>query len=270
MTIVKKFDNIIIESDNFSVDKNGNMTCKDATFEGGKLEYYTADGTLLARQLSDTINYEGVQVKALTLVIQKSSTPTYNIRTDNGISILEINSIARSEVEGSSGSADSGYVRIRDVLEAFNIKTSYLIASGTSITVKNQLIVEDNVYANNFINRSEEKIKKNITKLKNNKAIDLINKTDVCEFNYTNDKQKTIGLVLGDKFNVPEEIIKTTNNKYGEQIKGIDLYSMISLAWKAIQEQQREIEKQNITINNLQNIIQDLSKRLEKLEKEEK
>lgn len=42
------------------------------------------------------------------------------------------------------------------------------------------------------------------------------------------------GLVIGEGYNTPEEVI----SKDG---KGVDLYSMISIAWKAIQEQQAQI-----------------------------
>lgn len=42
------------------------------------------------------------------------------------------------------------------------------------------------------------------------------------------------GLVIGDGYNTPQEVI----SKDG---KGVDLYSMISIAWKAIQEQQAQI-----------------------------
>lgn len=54
------------------------------------------------------------------------------------------------------------------------------------------------------------------------------------------------GLVIGDGYNTPKEVIS-------EDGKGIDLYSMTSLAWKAIQEQQT--------------IITALEKRVEELEK---
>lgn len=73
--------------------------------------------------------------------------------------------------------------------------------------------------------------KKNIKKLKVN-AIELIEKSDICLYNLKNEKEeskKHIGLVIGEGYTCPSEIIS-------EDGQGIEQYSMISLAWKAIQE----------------------------------
>ena len=97
---------------------------------------------------------------------------------------------------------------------------------------------------------SLKSIKKNI-KLFDKYAIDIINSADLYSYNLkkeNDDDKKHIGLVIGDgekDYNTPDEVI--TKDK-----QGIDLYSMISLSWKAIQEQQQ--------------IIEDLQKRVETLE----
>ncbi len=89
--------------------------------------------------------------------------------------------------------------------------------------------------------------KKNIKKLKVN-ASDLIKNSDICLYNLKSEKagsKKHIGLVIGDGYNCPTEVIS-------EDKQGVEQYSMTSLAWKAIQEL---IEENN-----------NLKQRIEKLE----
>lgn len=73
--------------------------------------------------------------------------------------------------------------------------------------------------------------KKYIKKLKAN-ATDLIKNSDICLYNLKGEKAKSkkhIGLVIGDGYNCPNEVIS-------EDGQGVEQYSMTSLAWKAIQE----------------------------------
>lgn len=92
--------------------------------------------------------------------------------------------------------------------------------------------------------------KRNIQKY-NNKAIEEVKKTDIFYYNYKEDKEnckKRVGAVIGSDYNCSEEII-------GTEGKGIDLYSMISVAYKALQEQQEIIEKQEERITKLEGVI---------------
>ena len=57
-------------------------------------------------------------------------------------------------------------------------------------------------------------------------------------YNYKGESDKDkkhIGIVIGDNYNYAKEILSSDG-------KGVDLYSMISVAWKAIKEQQEQIE----------------------------
>lgn len=104
-----------------------------------------------------------------------------------------------------------------------------------------------NIYCNNGVQPfSLAEKKKNIRKY-NNKALDQIMNTDIYYYNYKDDKDdcKTrIGAIIGDKYKCSKEII-------GSEGKGIDTYSMISVAYKAIQEQQEIIEDLQRQINEL-------------------
>lgn len=104
------------------------------------------------------------------------------------------------------------------------------------------------VTAASFVNSSRLDLKENLKKV--DSVLDKIKSADILEFNFKTDEKKHIGLAIGGEYNVPEEVIATDED--GEE-QGVDLYSMVSMAWKAIQEQQT--------------IIEELEKRIEVLEK---
>lgn len=91
---------------------------------------------------------------------------------------------------------------------------------------------------------SLEKLKKNFEKLEN--GLDIINDTEIYKYNmkYEDDNSKKhIGFVIGDNYKYSKEITSIKNNS-------VDLYSMVAVAYKAIQEQQEEIKKLREMIKN--------------------
>ena len=108
-----------------------------------------------------------------------------------------------------------------------------------------------------FIDNSREEAKKNIEKFNKN-AVEIIKNTDIYEFNYKTEKEnakKHLGFVIGENYNYVKEI--TAEDDESKEI-GADLYSMISVAYKAIQEQQDEIGKLKETVKAQQEQINKL------------
>jgi hypothetical protein len=100
------------------------------------------------------------------------------------------------------------------------------------------------------IQTSKEESKKNFEKLEN--GLDIVKNTDIYKYNLKAEEdtdKKHIGFVIGDNYNYSQEITSQNND-------GVDTYSMISVAYKAIQE----LLEQN----------EDLKARIEALEKGEK
>lgn len=101
-----------------------------------------------------------------------------------------------------------------------------------------------------FNNKSLESRKKNFEDF-NESALDIIKKGIIYKFHYDideEDSKKHLGFVIPDKggnFIVPDEVI--TNDK-----TGVDTYSMTSICWKAIQEQQEIIEELQNKIKNME------------------
>jgi asparagine N-glycosylation enzyme membrane subunit Stt3 len=108
----------------------------------------------------------------------------------------------------------------------------------TWVDIHNDMYVWGYVSAANLYNRSLESLKKDINK-SSIKAIDEVKNTDIYTYRLKEEKdnsKKHFGIVIGDKYNYSKEIVNQENN-------AVDLYSMISILWKAVQEQQGQIEK---------------------------
>ena len=78
-------------------------------------------------------------------------------------------------------------------------------------------------------------------------GLDIIKNTHIYKYNLKTQKdtdKKHIGFVIGKDFKYREEITSQNND-------GVDTYSMISVAYKAIQEQQEQIEQLQKAIKEL-------------------
>lgn len=88
-----------------------------------------------------------------------------------------------------------------------------------------------------FINPSVKEKKKNIERFEN--GLDIVLSTKIYNYNLKDEKdgtKKHIGFIIGKNYKYSKKITSKNN-------KGVDLYSMISAAYKAIQEQQEQIKK---------------------------
>lgn len=114
--------------------------------------------------------------------------------------------------------------------------TVYGSNSGTRTEITNEGITTPTV-----TQTSLEESKKNFEKLEN--GLEIINNTDIYKYNMKSQKdgdKKHIGFVIGKEYKYSQEITSENN-------KGVDTYSMISVAYKAIQElseQNKQLQKQ--------------------------
>lgn len=91
---------------------------------------------------------------------------------------------------------------------------------------------------------SKEENKKNFEKLIN--AKDILNQVDIYKYNFKDEDdniKKSIGFVIGDDFNYSEEITSKDND-------GANIYSMVSVLWQVVKEQQEEIKELKEMIKN--------------------
>lgn len=114
---------------------------------------------------------------------------------------------------------------------------SLQISDGASET----LVLSSGIETPSLTQTSLASEKKNFEKLEN--ALQEILKTDIYKYHLKAQKdadKKHIGFVIGDEFKHSREI--TSEDAKGNET-GVDLYSMVSVLWKAVQEQQELIEQ---------------------------
>lgn len=190
-------DNVVISSNNFNVDKNGNMECSNANITGGKINLETT------RALGDKV---------------------LNVKDDMG---------AESYI--GTVNASIGYTG-GNTLSGVYLQGE---ASGQSM-VRAQVITQTSL----------ESQKKNIEKLE--KGLEIVKNTEIYKYHFItqkNEDKKHIGFVIGDNYKYSKDI--TSLDGKGNEI-GVDSYSMISVAYRAIQEQQEIIENLEKRIKELE------------------
>lgn len=92
---------------------------------------------------------------------------------------------------------------------------------------------------------SKEEDKKDFELYKN--ALKEVMNTDIYKYHFRDEEEndkKHIGFVIGKNKNYSKDITQ-------ENDKGVELYSMTSVLWQAVKEQQEIIEKMQLEINNL-------------------
>lgn len=94
---------------------------------------------------------------------------------------------------------------------------------------------------------SKAESKKNFEKFTLEEAKEILNNTDIYKYNLKtqDDKDKKhIGFVIGDDYNYSEEITSEKND-------GANIYSMTSVLYTVVKEQQKQIEELHKEINEL-------------------
>lgn len=169
--------NIIISSDNFKLDKNGNMECKNGKFTGGKIELTSnkgnsnftvksSDGSqtdIFGNTFSIQESYsEGIPGQ---LIIEKENNGSFKL------------SLLSRDLENTTEITPEG------------IETPYL--NQTSLATK----------------------KKNFEKMSDN-ALEILKNIDIYKYNFKFEEdtdKKHIGFVIGDKYNYSREVTSLDN-----------------------------------------------------------
>lgn len=208
-------DNVIIKSNNFNVDKNGNMNCNNANITGGNLNI---ESTL--------------------------SNPTVKITGNNYFSNLKTQLYGLGIISNVSDGSDALPLS-RLGISSYNNALIGELTLRENIGGSQTDITPYGVVTPTLTQTSLEENKKNFEKLEN--GLSIINNTEIYKYNLKNEKdedKKHIGFVIGDNFKYSKKITSLNND-------GVDTYSMVSVAYKAIQEQQEQIEQLQKEIKEL-------------------
>lgn len=259
-------DNISIVSNNFNVDKNGLITAK-----AGKIADYTISGSKL---VGNNVGLSGKSGDGFGFWAGSNDSTKAPFRVGHDGSLYSTNANISGIVNATDGSF-SGTVNAKGTFNVYGVDNlidctinnngvSYYGNDGTyygmttASTNNNQKGVSmvstsggaigvggnqgfcdatGGFYCYRVVPISKEEYKKNIKPYTEN-AINILKNTDIYTYNYkveNDEDKKHIGLVIGENYRTPE--IVTSNNN-----DGIDIYCMVSVLWKAVQEQQETIE----------------------------
>lgn len=217
-------DNIEIASNNFNVDKYGNMECNNGTFNG-TINGSTINGGKI------TLNDEG----------QRGSSKLTVTGTDGIIERDYINEVRSSRIAMGRTNTGSGEGEECSLGIYYTMITPDTHIQG-ALFLRSDTGYETSVWATGIITpsiqqTSKAEMKKNFELLED--GISIIKDIDIYKYNFkqdSDDTKKHIGFVIGNNFNYRKEITSQNND-------GVDLYSMISVAYKAIQELSDKIEE---------------------------
>lgn len=238
---------LVVNSDNFKLDAEGNMTCNDATlrnanFVNGAINITQEQGSttlpILLNQTSNSGNNYNTRIGSAGIIFLRDGKYVSRLvtSTSNGggeLYIYNINGNVGAKLWATEAT-NGGYLRLYDSSGADNIYMSGPLGSIRCKTL-NQTSLKEN--------------KKNFEKF--NGALNIINDIDLYKYNLDIEKdndKKHIGFVIGDGYKYSSEITAIDEN--GKEI-GVDLYSMTSLCLQAIKEQQKLIEELKEEIKQL-------------------
>lgn len=264
-------DNVTINSTNFSVTKDGDITAKSGIIGGFQLldskirasnkevgissSTYTGDPAFWAGNIDPwenpnwqtttpfVVTNQGkliasdVQITGGNInVIGDESTPTIRISSDSG-----------DEVEMYPSNFWMSYDYFGDSVSQYLQKGGYYVENES--TGESTKVWYDGITTPTLTQTSLENEKKNFEKYNN--ALDTLKNIDIYKYNLKNEEdgdKKHIGFVIGKDFKYSEEVTSKKND-------GVDIYSFVSLCCQAIKEQQEEIEEQKKEIEKLRREI---------------
>ena len=206
-------------NEGFSIDEHGNMTANNGTFNGlinaGKIE--VSGYTEANPYISVGENWE-------------DPTKPYGVYIwDNGISAIDYRGDGINYPLIRTEQAGGGFAQLKggNIYATSNIQTDARLISNAGVC-----------------QGSVEEIKKNFQKLKN--AKEILKSTDIYKYNLKDEndnEKKHIGFVIGKNYNYSKEVTTKDN-------KSVDLYSMVSVLWQVVKEQQEEINELKEMIKN--------------------
>ena len=246
-TIDMTADNVKIQGENLSIDSAGTITLNDNS---------------AASSLSSETLHSAYIIESEDSVVRQGTTETLKFKNEivaNGRkAIVEDN----WEYQGTTGGTISGITEAlysQPRITLYSQSQDYDASSGTGTyqalnialvgginyesinngTTATPLIITSsgNITCVSLTQTSKEENKKNFEKLTN--AKDILNQVDIYKYNFKDEDdnvKKSIGFVIGDDFNYSQEITSENND-------GANIYSMVSVLWQVVKEQQEEINE---------------------------
>lgn len=207
---------------NFKVDTDGNMTCNEATMTNVTIEDDLGYGKTVATP-GGLRTYKKTNDVISSLAGYETFGIYKKIPAGTGAILAPIALMTNDGTENDP----YGYIEL-----------TRKNGDGVLVPAPIKLDASDgSIVCTSLTQTSSADKKKNFEKLEN--ALDIVKDVDIYKYNMKDEKEtdkKHIGFVIGDNYKYREEITSQKDD-------GVDTYSMVSVLWKAVQEQQKEIEE---------------------------
>ena len=246
--ITLKGNRLVVEADNFKLDKEGNMKCNDGELKNVNIKFGKI--SLLANEKN---NYG----PAIEIIAEEDvNNDRYLLIEDLYVkTILSPQSLylRNKSLDYPPISLRTGYQGNSGILTLMGPQSSIILTSSTndsSYSADISIYGDGGIINCTRLNQSSIKEKKkNFEKLTN--AKEILNNVDIYKYNFKGEDdtvKKSIGFVIGDDFNYSSEITSVDNN-------GVNIYSMLSVVWQVVKEQQEEILNLKEEVNKLKEMI---------------
>lgn len=221
-----------------------NQSAEAVGIKADKIELSANDVLNLLAGNTINLSSKNIVISSDALTIKKDGTMILK-GAGSATDIFRVQKTSDSSVFSYIQPIGAGYVN------GSSDKSIYIFVGDTSSSVDitdingNTYISGRGIRTPSVTQTSIEKDKKNFETLDN--GLEIIKNTDIYKYNLKSQKdtdKKHIGFVIGDNYNYSQEITSQDND-------GVDTYSMISVAYKAIQELAQQNEQ-------LQNEIKEL------------
>ena len=255
--ITLKSNRLVIESDNFGLNKDGKITST-----AGEIAGFTIDRTDgFTYKIYAPYDYNNDDLQRIMDIYFGKIAPTQNdyerldINNDGVIDLFDAIIIQWYVEYGITYSSPGEFsIQIPKENKLVTAKTGYFDGYGNLVSgFDYNSVISENGYFKKEVScetltqTSLESRKKNFEKLDD--ALSIIENTDIYKYNMKSEDDNTkkhIGFVIGDKYNYSKEITSKNND-------GVDTYSMVSVCFKAIKEQQEIINNLKSRIEVLEN-----------------
>lgn len=218
-------------NEGFSVDEEGNMIAKNGIFTGGLITLN--DNSELVSQsgnfkISNESNGRYTQLNTMGMFVDNPNGEESGSYGQQGIELYLVDGTGYNSVWITQFMAGKGSYYVPGIM---------LSRQGVSEGASATQITSERILTPELTQNSLAEFKKNFEKLEN--ALKIVEETDIYKYHFKSQKdddKKHIGFIIGNDYNYSQEITSSKND-------GVDLYSMIAVCFKAIQEQELKIKK---------------------------
>lgn len=255
---------VVSANGNFSIDREGNMECKNANISGGSLTVNSTDvnpeiiitniggsesidGRTISERAQMILSGDGIRVRDSEFDETYFNVRTYGSHFQDTTVFAQVwvgNEVNDQEItlDGQDGTISGGGLYLGNQGGNENPGFIYIMnANGTPIELDGS---NGRITCVSLTQTSLEEKKKDFEKLES--GLEIVKDTDIYKYHLKNEQEtdkKHIGFVIGENYKYRQELTDLDN-------KGVDLYSMVSVLWRAVQEQQVEIEKLKKEVKN--------------------